>query len=65
MKELILNRILEIQKRERGFPRDTTRWRYFMYKDEIHISRLEFEALDDEELLKIFERLIRQMSKVM
>lgn len=65
MRELILERILEITKEHRGFSRDTMRWKNFMYKDTVHISRLEVEALDDEELLKLFERLIRQCSKVM
>lgn len=66
MRELILKRIEELRTREHGFPKSTMRWCNFEIRNEkIHISKFDFNSCDDEELLSLFERIIRMMSKVM
>jgi len=69
MRNLIEYRLDYIKDHHSGFPKDTMRWRNFFVdvsEDErVHISQIQWENLDDEELLSLFERLVRQMSKVM
>ena len=66
MRELILKRIEEIRNTNRGFPKSEMRWKDFSDgSDKTHISQLKFEEMNDVELLMMFERLIRRISKVM
>lgn len=66
MRELILKRIEEIRTRENGFPKNVMRWKNFSDgSDKTHISQLKFEEMNDVELLMMFERLIRRLSKQM
>ena len=59
-----MDRIEEIRKREFNFPKDTMRWRdYFVEK--VHISKVVFQDISDESLIKEFERLIIRCSKQM
>lgn len=45
------------------------RWQHFNITNgdgsETHISKMDFESLSDDELLRIFELIIRRMSKMM
>lgn len=61
MRELILQRIEEIRIKENNFPPTTTRWNKF-WCDGLgtHISIFNFNYLNDSELLKLFERIIRR-----
>jgi hypothetical protein len=69
MRELILKRIAEFKKNNENFSREMMRWRNFEITNGdgkgTHISRIDFESLNDEELLRIFELLMRRLSKVM
>ena len=66
MRELILKRIEEIRNANRGFPKSEMRWQNFSNGTvKTHISELKFEEMNDIELLMMFERLIRRLSKVM
>lgn len=66
MRQLILNRIAEIKKREHDFPRGVMRWDNFSTgTDKRHISEIKFEELEDYDLLFLFERLIRRCSMQM
>lgn len=66
MRELILKRIEEIRNANQGFPTNTTRWRNFSHGSENkHLRDIDFESLNDVELLFLFERLIRQINKKM
>lgn len=66
MRELILKRIEEFRKQDDGFTKQLMRWRNFEIRNEhIHISKFDFNTCDDEELLSLFERIMRQKSKVM
>jgi hypothetical protein len=68
MRELILNRIEEIKNlyHKSGFSKDTMRWKNFYDETgKIHISEMKFSDLDDEALLRFFERYIKQCSKMM
>lgn len=67
MRRLILKRIEELKAVSDNFNRNTMRWKSPLshgtenkYADEI-----DFESLNDTELLLLFERLIRRMSKIM
>lgn len=63
MRELILNRIEEIRKQEEGFPTTIMRWRNFTHgPDNKHIKDIKFEELPENELLFLFERLIRRIN---
>jgi len=66
MRNLILERIQQLREHFSDFsPRKSMRWGGFRHKDE-HIYTVDFEAIeDDEELLKLFERIVRQCSKMM
>jgi len=44
------------------------RWKHFVVdvnNERLHISEVDLDYLDDEELLNLYERIVRQMSKVM
>lgn len=63
MRELILKRIEEIRKAENGFPTSVMRWQNFSHGTEKkHLKDVKFEELPDNELLFLFERLIRRCS---
>mgnify|MGYP003441317521 CR=1 FL=1 len=61
MRTLMLKRIEEIRKQEQGFPTSITRWRNFTHGIENkHLKDIIFEELSDNDLLFLFERLIRR-----
>jgi hypothetical protein len=61
MRELILKRIEAYRNSENGFPKSNMRWANFeIHNEHIHISKFDFNSCDDEELLSLFERLIRK-----
>jgi len=63
MRELILKRIEEIRIKEQGFPSSIMRWQNFSNGIENkHLKDINFEELPDNELLFLFERLIRRCS---
>ena len=64
MRTLLLNRIDEISKGENDFSKSLMRWRNVLIKD-VHISKVVFVELTDEELLEAFERIVRQVYKQM
>ena len=69
MRELILKRIQEFKKNNENFSREMMRWKNFNITwgdgTETHISKMDFESLNDSELLRVFELLMRRLSKVM
>ena len=66
MREIILKRIEEIRTKENGFTKSLMRWANFtIHNEAIHISKFDFNTVDDEELLSLFERIIRQYYKSM
>ena len=69
MRELILKRIQVFKKNNENFNKEIMRWRNFKITwgdgTETHISKIDFESLSDDELLRIFELLMRRLSKVM
>ncbi len=72
IRQFILARLAYINAREREFNPQTMRWGGFFYEgpyaggvQKIHISDLEFDLLDDEQLVLFFERIIRQVYKQM
>ena len=68
MRELMLKRIAEFKKNNDDFSKQTMRWKncnIMIGDEEIHISKVDFESLDDERLLRIFEVLMRRLSKLM
>ena len=59
MREMILKRIEEIRLRNGGFPSDNTRWKNFTHGTENkNLDEIDFSALNNTELLMLFERLI-------
>jgi len=63
MRELILKRIEEIRKAENGFPTSVMRWQNFTHGiEKKHLKDINFAELPDNELLFLFERLIRRWS---
>jgi hypothetical protein len=63
MRELILKRIEEFRSKGE-FNKSAMRWRNFNVGDK-HISGYDFNVCDDNKLLETYERIIRQLSKVM
>jgi len=60
MRQLILNRIEEIRKLENNFQKTSVKWCIFTCgQNKIHISLYDFNDCDDVELLKIFEKIIK------
>lgn len=57
MRELIINRIEEIKINNRGFKKDSFKWRS-MHCNSIHISEIDFNNLSDEKLMSIYESII-------
>lgn len=62
MKEKILNRIEELKNQHAGFTKGSMRWKNFLIND-IHISQVDFNTLEDDYLLFVFERIINQHYK--
>ena len=67
MKDVVLKHIEDIRKAENGFSKQLMRWQNFTIGDEkIHISKFDFNTVkDEEELLSLYERIIRQKYKSM
>jgi len=66
MRELMLKRIEEIRKNNRNFPVSEMRWKNFTHGIENkHLHEVDFESLNDTELLMLYERLIRRISIMM
>ncbi|HEC65262.1 MAG TPA: hypothetical protein ENI23_08210 [bacterium] len=55
----MLSRLYDIKRREDGFSRDVMKWAKFYFKKR-HISTIDFTLLKDEELLKLFESIMRR-----
>jgi hypothetical protein len=64
MRELILKRIEEFRTKGE-FKKSNMRWRNYNVDAHTHISEFDFSACSDEMLLHLYERIIRQLSKVM
>ena len=65
LKEMILERIGNIGRLSGGFSISSMRWQNFygLGKDGIvntHISEMDFESLNDDDLLFVFERIIKK-----
>jgi hypothetical protein len=68
MRDLIVTRLEELKEKENGFPRNVMRWANIFVDlngKTTHISDVEWCELDDEALLILFERVIRQYYKSM
>lgn len=66
LRQLILKRIEEIRKSENNFSKSLMRWQNFSNGTvKTHISDMKFEEMSDYDLLFLFERIIRRMSKYM
>ena len=68
MRQLIEKRLDFIKDHHSGFPKATMRWSHFFVphdNNKRHISQVEWDELDDEELLSLYERIVRQMNKQM
>ena len=64
LKELLINRILELKKLFQNFSTSSMRWKNFKINN-THISNIDFNSLSEEELLNSFELIIRKCSKMM
>lgn len=69
MRELIIARLEDIKERENGFS-PFGKYRWINFSIEVngrirHLSEVEWCELDDEALLILFERVIRQYYKPM
>jgi hypothetical protein len=64
MRELILKRIEELRTKGE-FKKSAMRWRNHNIDAHTHISEFDFNTCSDEMLLHLYERIIRQLSKVM
>ena len=58
MRELILKRLQDLKLKD-GFNKDLMRWKnVFIYG--IHVSEADLNSLCDEELLNVYDRIMRQ-----
>jgi hypothetical protein len=64
MKNLILDRIACLKSKYEDFNPGTMRWRS-LYLDKVHISKINFSELSDEDLVSAYETIIRYCSKIM
>lgn len=68
MREIILQRIQELSSSidgwNNGRDKSTMRWKNFQQFGE-HISQINFNELSDNNLLIVYERIIRQLNKQM
>jgi len=61
MREIILKRIQEIKNHEGGFRKGTMKWDNFSTGTvKTHVSEFDFNQCSDEELIFLFERLIKR-----
>lgn len=58
MKQIMLKRLSEIKEQNNGFSKGLQKWQKFVI-DEIHISEFDFNNINDEKFLDIFERVLR------
>lgn len=58
MRELILQRIGEIRYRENNFSRGLMKWNKPLYRGQ-YAEDFVYDNLNDEELLFVFERILR------
>lgn len=59
MRQLILQRIEDFKKEHNGFSASSMRWREFIIFGK-SIQTLDFNTLNDEELLVAYEKIIRR-----
>lgn len=64
MRKLLIDRIEQIKKDNFGFPRTLMRWQQPLMNGTIvkYADEIDFNELNDEDLLFIFERLIRRIN---
>lgn len=69
MRDVILKRLDSIRKSERDFSENNQRWKNFKFVDHnghsIHVSKVKFEELTDDELVSAFETVIQRFYKSM
>jgi len=66
MRDLILKRIQEIRVLNGNFSRNSMRWSNFNCgSNNTHLSVYNFDTCNDEDLVKIFEKIVRFNSKQM
>ena len=58
MRDIILKRIAKIKELNRGFEKSYKKWEN-MEVAGIHISKVDFATVSDEDLVSVFERMIR------
>lgn len=63
MREIMLARIYEIKKYHSGFNNKHLRWRGFKINDK-HISEIDFNELQDDKLINIFEQILYNHFKI-
>ena len=63
MRHLLIARLEEIKYKERDFDKGLMRWKEFRdLSTGKHISEVDFQTLKDDELLMLFERVIRRFN---
>ena len=65
LREIMLERIGNIGRLSGGFSKSAMRWQNFYGTDKhgvvnTHISEMDFDALDDDDLLFVFERIVKK-----
>lgn len=68
MRELMLKRLWEFKKNNENFSPELMRWRNFKVNvkgEDTLITKVNFDVLEDEDLLSVFEAMMRRLSKVM
>ena len=64
MREQFLKEIEELSIKEDGFPKTSTKWWLFTCgKDKIHISEFDFNECTDEELTKLYNKILKNCNK--
>lgn len=66
MRDLILKRIQEIRELNSNFSRNLMRWQNFNCgPHNTHLSVYNFDTCNDEDLVKIFEKIVKFNAKQM
>ena len=70
LREMMLERIESLKKLSGGFSKSTMRWQTFygIGKEGVvntHISEMDFDALNDDDLLFLFERILQRYYRQM
>jgi hypothetical protein len=65
MRQIILKRLEDIKKAQNGFPTSLMRWQKFKGPNDTPLKDVIFDSIPDEELIQLFERVVRQCSKQM